>query len=176
VGLLSEGHGRKMEPIVIHYQLTLAEFLEAQRIARRTRTFQYWFSRAMMMLVIFMIAIIVLFGRGHTLPGVAPGLGVIVLWIATIYWVPRYMATKQFRSSRGLQASTTVEFSSDGVQFRSEVTQSRTAWKAYMRCVESESLFLLFASNTSFHTFPKRAFAEPDVPRFRGLIEQNVRA
>ncbi len=158
----------------ITYQLDPEEFWEAQRVGLRARPAQYWLPRVL--LAVCILLAIALLALGAPLGDVWPLMLLIVAWLAIIYWLPRRRVRKQFDSNRSLRAVQTVEISSAGLHFHNELSESRTSWNAFIRCVESDTLFVLFASNTLFYTLPKRAFGDENVARFRALVEQHVYA
>jgi hypothetical protein len=167
-----------MEAIVVSYRLTPEEFWEAQRLTLRLRTTPGRRVFRVIMLLAIVALVVVQFWLGGTDMVFGAGLliAVLVAWVVLLYVYPRRASRKQYDTNRGLQVITTLEIAGEGLHFRNEINDIRVSWKAFLHALESETLFILYVSSAQFYPLPKRAFAEADIPRFRALIEQNVRA
>lgn len=74
-----------------------------------------------------------------------------------------------------LRLPQTLAVTSRGLRFEDERAVLDYAWAGLPKFRESETLFLIYVSEVSFHMVPKRAMAEPgQVEAFRQLLEQHV--
>lgn len=57
-----------------------------------------------------------------------------------------------------------------------QTTDSRAdlKWSAFVKCLESKNLFVLYQTALLMNVFPKRAFAPGDLEQFRDLLQRNL--
>jgi len=69
----------------------------------------------------------------------------------------------------------TLDVTDAGLQFRSQHTDSKVDWSAYVKWLEEKTIFALFPNPKIFIVIPKRAFTVDQVSEFRELLRQHVK-
>lgn len=98
-----------------------------------------------------------------------------ILW-SLIFWVSPYLSARsQFRGSRSAKAPITLDVTDAGLHFRSQHTDSKVDWSAYVRWLEERTIFALFPNPRIFIVIPKRAFTIDQVSEFREFFREHVK-
>jgi hypothetical protein len=66
------------------------------------------------------------------------------------------------------------EFGDAGVRCGMPNSDSRSDWSEFVKVVESDSLFVLLSSGTTFYTIPKRALASDEIGSLQSLFADKV--
>ena len=72
------------------------------------------------------------------------------------------------------ELDTTYELDASGYAISTPSSTARTAWQAVHHVREVESAFLIYVTPHVQMVWPKRAFADSDVPRVRALLQAHV--
>jgi hypothetical protein len=162
----------------VNYQLTVEDFRRGIK-AYRTRTpLLLWTVRFGIGFTVLVLA------TGTILLALAPhsvaSRNLIPLYIFFILWTiifwgsPYRSARSQFRGSPNARAPMTLEVTDAGLHFRSQHTDSKIAWSAYIQWLEEGAIFALFPNPKLFIVIPKRAFTADQANEFRELLRQHV--
>jgi uncharacterized membrane protein len=65
-------------------------------------------------------------------------------------------------------------FDASGYRITTPVSTASGQWSSVHRTQESASTFFIYPASNLFQVVPKRALAEPDVPRLRALLAEHV--
>jgi len=114
--------------------------------------------------------------HNSALRNLAPLYILLMLWILWFYGAPYLSARSQFRGSPSARTSMTLEASDAGLHFRSEYSDSRIAWSAFVRWVDEKAVFTLFPNPRIFIVVPKRAFRPDQINEFRELLRSRIKA
>ena len=80
-----------------------------------------------------------------------------------------------FRKHPFIRQRYEVEFSDDGIKFRTEETESKYKWGFYRRVIETSKHYYLLYEGNWFSLIPKRAFQTlAEEQKFRSLLKQHV--
>lgn len=164
----------------ITYTVNLDDFIEGQRLFRRTilpvyrrlgRQAMMFFGAALVAAAIFLV---ISGQRSGAFPTIfAAGVsGAALLTLYALY--PDFMARRRFRTDGRIRREMTVDFSAEGVRAESAGIESYSAWKKFDGYAESSRVFLLFLSPRHFLLFPKRVFPAADIGPFRELLHNSV--
>jgi hypothetical protein len=163
----------------VNYQLTVDDFRRAIK-AYRTRTlFLRWTVRIGVGFTILVLAtgviLAILAPRSDAFRNLIPMYVVFILWTLLFWGSPYLSARSQFRGSRAAKAPITLDITDSGLQFRSQHTDSKVDWSAYVKWLEEKTIFALFPNPKIFIVIPKRAFTVDQVSEFRELLRQHVK-
>jgi hypothetical protein len=101
-------------------------------------------------------------------------LGAVWTWVG-MGGTYRLSARSQFTKNPSLREPRRVDFDQDGVKTDAGVASSQVSWKAFLRCVESNDCFLLYAGPTSFNIIPKRVLQPEQLIELRQLFQAHIR-
>jgi hypothetical protein len=163
----------------VNYQLTVDDFRRAIK-AYRTRTkFLRWTARFGIGFVALVLAtgvILLIFApHGDSFHNLIPLFMFFILWILILWALPYLSARSQFRGSPSAKTPITLVVTDAGLQFRSQYTDSKVNWSAYVKWLEEKEIFALFPNPKVFIVIPKRAFTVDQVSEFRGFLRQHVK-
>jgi len=163
----------------VSYQLTVDDFRRAIK-AYRTRTpFLRWTVRVGIGFAILVLAtgvtLLILEPHGDAFRNLIPLYILFSLWTLAFWGAPYLSARSQFRGSRAAKAPMTLDVTDAGLQFRSQHTDSKVDWSAYVKWLEEKTIFALFPNPKIFIVIPKRAFTVDQVSEFRELLRQHVK-
>lgn len=98
-----------------------------------------------------------------------------ILW-TIIFWASPYRSARsQFRGSPSAKAHITLDVTDAGLHFRSQHTDSKVGWSAYVKWLEEKAIFALFPNPKVFIVIPKRAFTADQMSEFRELLREHVK-
>jgi hypothetical protein len=80
---------------------------------------------------------------------------------------------KRFRNDRRYDDDVITEISQSGLHIAMSSSESDVKWRAIIRFLESDKIFMLFFAEWIFIVLPKRAFAPGDVDAFREMLHLN---
>jgi hypothetical protein len=162
----------------IQYQLTQKDFYEALVIHRNKVSLKRWPFRIVALFFVGMLLFgsydIVVRQGDKGLASYAPFFAFTALWVALLWWSPRWSARVQFRKQPSVQGSRSVTVDASGTHSRWDGGSADVEWKNYVRFVEGRNLFLIYTSPACFGMVPKRAFDEPGLATFRNLLQENI--
>lgn len=164
----------------ITYTVNLNDFIEGQRLFRRTvlPLYRRLGRQAMMFFGAALVAAAIFLAFSNQKQSAAPtifltGLSGAAL-IAIYAYYPDFMAKQKFRTDGRIRREMTVDFSAEGLRAESAGIESFSAWNKFEGYAESSRVFLLFLSRRQFLLFPKRAFPAPEIGPFRELLQKSV--
>jgi hypothetical protein len=95
-----------------------------------------------------------------------------VLWISCAIALPLHAARSRLASQQWLIEPLTFTFGADGIQIASDSVFSEFTWSAIKEICETRSLFLLYRTERSAFTIPKRLFANAaEIEAWKGLVQ-----
>jgi hypothetical protein len=163
----------------VNYQLTVDDFRRAIKASRNRTAFFRWSYRLSLGIVILAFGVgATLFAidpHNSALQNLAPLYILLILWIVWFSGAPYLSARSQFRGSPSAKAPITLTATDEGLHFRSQQTDSKVSWSAYVNWVEEKTTFALFPHPRIFIVIPKRAFSAGQLTEFRELLRQKVK-
>jgi YcxB-like protein len=123
--------------------------------------------------IIFLALTLVIFARDWE-----AGMFLCLIGIFCIYYafaLRRYF-TKRYRTDQRFKQEFKLQVSENGLHFMSPSVESQSDWRAAVRYLESDDIFMLFSAPMIFAVIPKRAFSPGDADAFRDLLARNVQA
>ena len=159
-----------MNPIEIHYTLTLSEFMAACS-AHWKATRQSTLSQ--------MIAGIVGVGVGiavmNFIRWLAIALVIVGVLIWSVSWLRWILYRRAFRESKKYTENIHAVFSHDGIHIDSAAGTSDLKWEFYSKYLDSRDFVLLYMTRQQFSVIPKSAFAdEHETKRFVDLVDSRL--
>jgi hypothetical protein len=155
----------------VRYQCTADDYGEAQR-AHAKKSIGYYVLLVLGIATVLMGALIML--RVSINVGVWLALGGI-FWLS---WFPfsfsKWRIGRDFRKHPNLGLPCTLVVDGEGLQMRSDVSQSQAKWDAYSKFLETPGLFLIYPGARMFFMIPKRAFSGMQADEFRRLLQQKL--
>jgi hypothetical protein len=86
-----------------------------------------------------------------------------------------YRAKKVFYSDTARNFTMNFIINEDGINQKTEQSNSNYLWNNIVKCYEHEEMFVLYTSNIKMMIFPKKVFtSKEDIIHFRTLINSNV--
>ena len=156
--------GERVVNIVLEFEYTFADYLEASRTHTRRGRFKDILG--------YIIVAIPVLALGFTVVDAlwldpkpvdmtqVGGLLIVgtFLFLASPFFF-RLMVRKRWNMQPQLHKTITYEVDSDIVCVITETATPEMKWASFSRFVESKNLFLLYPNKLVFHMIPKRAFA-----------------
>ena len=163
----------------VTYQLTVVDFRRAIKASRKRSSFLRWaypISQGIAIVSLGLAATRLALDRHNpALRNVTPLYILLILWSAWYFLSPYLSARSQFRGSPSASTPITFAAANDGLHFRSQKTDSKVDWSAYMNWVEEKTIFALFPHPRIFIIIPKRAFSVDQLVEFRELLRKKVK-
>jgi YcxB-like protein len=103
-----------------------------------------------------------------------PALPVIAIWLAILFFLPRWNAGRQFDKQPGAHGIKTVLFDDTGVHFRWDGGSSDLGWKHYVRWLEGKNQILLYPSPILFNVISKRGVSPERLAEIRLLLAEHI--
>lgn len=98
----------------------------------------------------------------------------VVCALAFGFWRGRKrFAVNALADTRGGEGMS-FQFDTEGVSFEAPGRSASMSWDVVPRTIETQSLFIVYASQQSIIVAPKRAFAHEDVARLSALLRARV--
>jgi len=162
----------------IDYELTQDDFTQSFVAHRNRNAFSKWLIRLLMSFAIFVAAILALWlilrpGAQET-KNLIRFFGLVLMWVALLWGLPRWSARRQFLKQPGAQGQRAVLMDELGVHWRWNGGSSDIAWKNYVRALEARKQFLLYTSPACFNIIPKRALTPERLLELRAILKQNI--
>jgi hypothetical protein len=85
-----------------------------------------------------------------------------------------YFRSDEFKIIPAFGQAITVVPGPDGLYSTGEMGQGTLKWSAFIRFQETRNLFMLYMSQSAFQVIPKRAFAGPELEKFRDLLKRRL--
>jgi hypothetical protein len=92
----------------------------------------------------------------------------------SVYYIPTLHFRNEIRKSSVMHGERTVTISQNGLVSTFAIGNSELQWSSFTKAKETDSLFLLFVSSTSYWPVPKRAFTDVQLGEFRSLLSKVV--
>lgn len=161
-----------MNPIEIHYTLTLAEFMRAcsahWRATRQGTAFQ--FAAGLIGVAVGAIALEFDFVRWLSIALIVVG---VAIWsVAILRWI---VYRRAFFEAKKYTENIHAVFSHDGIHIDSAEGTSDLKWTFYSKYRETREFVLLYMTRHQFSVIPKSALAdENEVKRFVDLVDSRI--
>ena len=178
-----------MEPITLHIEYTLAEYMEAsyagstKRQRRSMRPVAWLYVAAVIVAGWYIIT-----GGSFSNSGGAPGIQwssfllhlwpywvvILGLFVGIRIWRRRYFA-RVFRNRHAAQRPHDFVLDEHGIIVTEPLSRHEYLWQAFMRWQETKHLLLIFGTEVSAHFIPKRVFAdESQLDAARQLLRTKI--
>jgi hypothetical protein len=162
----------------VTYQLTAADYVQAQKACRRKNALIKWSWRLMIAFVVVFVLIAII-GIANTpadkRPSSIPLILLIAFWVYFFAAYPRIAARRNFQRMPSAQGTQTLQADHDGVRIRSSCSDWNLSWPAIVRNVELADDFLIFTSPSFVIPIPKRAFTPDQLTEFRTLLHEKIK-
>ena len=162
----------------IAYELTQRDFTEAYVVHKNNKAWSKWFRRIFISIAGLATAIILLGflikPSVQAAKSLLPFFGLAVMWIAILWFLPRWTMQRQFLKQPGAHGPRTVLLDASGAHWRWNGGSSDIEWKNYIRSAEGKNQILFYTSPACFNILPKRAIAGEQIGELRTLLEQNI--
>ena len=100
----------------------------------------------------------------------------IILAVTGIFFIALRWGSIVLCARKAILRDVEWDFTDEGVHVRSEVSDSRVAWPAFIKFRENDKVMVLFVQKNLGHFIPKRALTESEVQDLRKLILRHVKA
>ena len=158
----------------IQYQCTFCDYEEVFA-AQQLRSLGRKIAFALLGCLIYMVGAFVLVTLGLTQPRAFLAMfgGFFLLTLPFLVSRPFWLK-RDFRRHPNFGRPERVRIDETGLHFESEVWNGETKWRAYVRCQETENLFLLYLGARTIRPIPKRAFSADQLEQFRQFVRKNL--
>lgn len=146
-----------METISLRFRYTEEEYIAATRLYLMRSTdllLRVVFSSIFLAAGIFFLLLATL-GSGILFLLTLAGLISFLLWSLFFYIAPR----QRFRSDPKFRDEYFLQFSDDGIQFKTAQIDALIQWSLYTKVLENERFYLLVYGKNMISVIPRRAFA-----------------
>ena len=144
------------EVISLRFKYTEDEYAAASRLNMvRSTGFWIWFvvSALLCVLGVYLVAILGL-DLGISFSLTFFGVLLFLIWALQLFVEPR----QAFRREPKFQDEYLLQFSDDGIQFKTPQIDALIQWSLYSRVIENERFYLLVYGRNMMSVIPKRAF------------------
>ena len=88
----------------------------------------------------------------------------------------RWLVRRAWKQTASLHDPIALEVTESEMSFAMANASAQMNWRAFIRCIETPHLFLLYQSPQLFNLVPKRAFANTEqLEEFRSLLKIGIR-
>ncbi len=162
----------------ITYELTKQDFVEAYSAHRNRNAVSKW-SRRLFIWIGGLIAVLVFVGflvkpSVQAAKGLAPFFGLVPMWIAILWLLPRWSIGRQFTKQPGAHGPRTLLLDASGAHWRWDGGSSDVAWKNYIRTVEGTNQILFYTSPACFNILPQRGIGPEQLAEVRSFLNENI--
>jgi hypothetical protein len=168
----------KCRAMLITYQLSERDFVEAYRTHQNRTAFRKWTRRVffwtMITVAVLLLLVIVIDHDAQATRAVLPLFGLAVMWILVLSFLPHWAMRNQFRRQPGAHGPRTASLDTAASHWHWNGGSSDVEWKNYIRCVEGINQFLFYTSPVCFNILPKRTLASEQLDELRKLVKQNI--
>jgi hypothetical protein len=162
---------------MIHVEMTKREYIEANRLI-----LTHYFKRNVVWLLAYCAVCIAVFPfilEVDLMLAAAIAFTLLILGFAAICAYVRFVLPwrfgRVFDKTPLLGAPFSVEYSEEGLRFRSEYGESKLPWAHWAKWQESRSLILVSAAHNLFHVLPKRCFSNAEsIAQFRSTLVERI--
>lgn len=91
-----------------------------------------------------------------------------------MYEVPRFQTRRAFHHSPSVQGEIVYSFDEKGVTASFSTGRSQMEWRAFVKCQETASFFLLFHSAYRYWWIPKRAISPGQVAELYNFLKTHI--
>jgi len=158
----------------IQYQCTFSDYQEVVA-AQQLRPLRRKIAFALLACLIYILGSFALVSLGLTQPraffamfGVFLLLGLTSL-VSRPFWLKR-----DFCRHPNFARPERVQIDETGAHFESEVFNGETKWLPYVKCQETQNLFLFYLGARAVQPIPKRAFSTDLVKEFRRFVREKL--
>lgn len=150
-----------------NYQLTEAELISALKIHSRG-------SKNALIVMSIILVILLLIGIFTEYKAVSFGavIGGVLTYILILTVILPFNAKKQFKQNRGLRDETTMQSHSEGINFKSEMGESKLQWQDIHQWKFSQHVFLLYITSALFYVVPERAINDKEA--FESVLTTHI--
>jgi hypothetical protein len=157
------------------YKVSEDDWAEAYRLfvvnekptRRMSRRIMPWMGGLMILLSIIILA------SDKEAFGALP-FGLMGIYFVYCSFALRRFFRKLYKKNRELQHEITADVSEESVHVITSLSDTHLQWKAIIRFVESDKIFMFFYSEWTFSIVPKRAFTADDIGPFRELLRRKI--
>jgi hypothetical protein len=170
-----------MPGMEITYELTKQDFVEAYSAHRNRNAVSKW-SRRLFIWIWGLMADLVFVGflikpSVQAAKGLAPFFGLVPMWIAILWLLPRWSIGRQFTKQPGASWAKNPSVG----RIRSSLALGRRLercgpWKNYIRTVEGTNQILFYTSPACFNLLPKRVIGPDQLAEVRSVLQENIQA
>jgi len=167
-----------MPGVEITYELTKQDLVEAYTAHRNRNAFRKW-VRLLFLWGLGLFAALTFLGflikpSAFMARTLGPFWGLVVMWIAVLWLVPRWSMGRQFTKQPGAQGPRTILLDASGTHSRWNGGSGNVEWKNYVRSVEGKNQILLYTSPACFNILPKRGMTPEQLAEVRSLLQANI--
>jgi hypothetical protein len=160
----------------IDYELKQSDFIDSFAAHRNRNILTKWLIRLLMSLAII-VAVFLAFGavgpNAQDTKNLMPFFGLILMWVAVLWSLPRWSARRQFLKQPGTQGQRSVLIDDSGIHWRWNGGSSDIAGKNYVRSLEGKKQFLLYTSPACFNIIPSASWLQ-GLLELRAILKQNI--
>jgi hypothetical protein len=156
----------------IQYRCTFSDYEEVFA-AQQLRPLRRKIAFALLACLIYMLGSFALVSLGLTQPRAffAMFAAFLVLGLTSLVSRPFWLKL-DFRRHPNFARPERVRIDETGLHFESEVWNGETKWLAYVKCQETQNLFLLYLGARAVQPIAKRAFSTDQVKEFRQFVRE----
>ena len=160
-----------LQPLRVHYQISLAEYVEMARL--RHRSSLRWIVGLGIGFLGVAAGILYYFAVDH-------GSGIFMVatssfFLALLLLIPTLVFRKEYRNNPKLFGLRTVVIGERGIVSDSPLGHIEATWDNFEKLRETENLFVLYQSRDVIGILPKRVFAsQNELDRCRTLLAAKI--
>jgi len=158
----------------IRGQFTLTEE-DAQRAVNENAGLKWWHIVFIVPVVLIGVWPILKSGDDALLTIAIPMVFLVVLFCFILILRFRVAGKQLLENMTEAERQLSFHFDASGYRIATPVNAASGQWCAVHRTHEGATTFFIYLATSVFQIVPKRALAEPDVPRLRALFVEHVR-
>lgn len=147
------------EPISIRFKYTEEEYIAASRLyVLRSTGAALRLAIFSLFLLVGLFLLLLSLDFDFPLSCIATVLLLSFFWSQPLYLLPR----QRFRSDPRFKDEYLLQFSDDGIWFKTSQIDAMIQWSLYTKAIENERFYLLIQGQNTMSVIPKRAFRSAD--------------
>ncbi|MBW4644831.1 MAG: YcxB family protein [Goleter apudmare HA4340-LM2] len=157
------------------YRLNINDLKEANQAHSKKFLWKYYLF---MILTVLLASILPLLKQGSItinemlLSVIVPNLLFFAFLYLGVRISQKFMINRAWKNQPGVKTAINVETTEEGLQIKTDLSESKLNWSLYTHWQETPNLFMLYQSLNIFNLFPKRAFSsEAEMNEFRELLK-----
>jgi hypothetical protein len=155
--------------VEIHFQNTVDDYVEAQRVYQSHRFWYHvylWLAAVCALVAVYVVLFVDIY--------LAIGPLVSAVWFIVPRLLFPWRMCRDFRKHPLFAVESDLVVEEGGMRHKSDVGEGVSKWAGFTKWHEAENIFMLYTGARLFRVIPKRAFEASQLTEFRELLRRKL--